>query len=250
MIKMPSRWMSAGGFLSIVAALLLCVGPCIAVSFGAGALFPAVSATAKWTAVGIVLSLGALAAWLRLWQGRGLAGQIKTTSSRSLGRGALIIALGLTACAGLAVNASILSARASLNLASGPSDPCLADQPTSKNMNETKESLHEIAEVDVCCRLLPAELREREQTILAELGKHTLKAEPISEGYQLTLQPNDASLRLAAEVIIAERQCCPFLQFRLIATQESRSLILELRGPKGSQDLLKEVLTLSKSPRH
>ena len=55
---------------------------------------------------------------------------------------------------------------------------------------------------------------------------------------------DDANLRLAAEVIAVERQCCPFLQFRLTCAQESRALVLEIRGPAGSRELLAQVLQL------
>jgi hypothetical protein len=92
--------------------------------------------------------------------------------------------------------------------------------------------------------LLPAELRKREATLLKDLRLRIETATPLPDGYALRLRPDDANLRLASEVITVERQCCPFLEFRLMCAQESRALILELRGPAGSRELLAQVLQL------
>jgi hypothetical protein len=94
------------------------------------------------------------------------------------------------------------------------------------------------------CRLLPADLRQREATLLTALRGRIEVATPLPDGYVLKLKPDDANIKLAAEVIAVERQCCPFLQFRLTCAQESRALVLELRGPAGSRELLKQVLQL------
>lgn len=101
-----------------------------------------------------------------------------------------------------------------------------------------------IKEMPVTCRLLPSELRKREATLLADLRKQIVKAQPLPDGYALFLKMDDAAIRLAAEVIAVERQCCPFLQFRLTSAQESRALLLEIRGPVGSRELLAQVLQL------
>lgn len=101
-----------------------------------------------------------------------------------------------------------------------------------------------ITDMPATCRLLPSELHKREATLLADLRKQIVKAHPLPDGYALFLTMNDAMIRLAADVITVERQCCPFLQFRLTVAQESRALLLELRGPAGSRELLAQVLRL------
>jgi hypothetical protein len=101
-----------------------------------------------------------------------------------------------------------------------------------------------IKPMSVSCRLLPAELRKREATLLKELRGRIETATPLADGYILKLKPDDANIKLAAEVIAVERQCCPFLQFRLTCAQESRAVVLEMRGPAGSRELLQQVLQL------
>ncbi len=103
----------------------------------------------------------------------------------------------------------------------------------------------EIKQMPVSCRLLPAELRKREATLLTELRKQIVTAHPLTDGYALLLKVDDSTIKLAAEVIAVERQCCSFLQFRLTAAQEGRGLLLEMRGPAGSRELLAQVLQLS-----
>lgn len=102
-----------------------------------------------------------------------------------------------------------------------------------------------IRSLPASCRLLPAELRDREATLLADLRTRIVAATALEDGYALQLMPDDANLRLAAEVMVVERQCCPFLQFGLALAQESRALVLEMRGPAGSRELLDIVLKLS-----
>lgn len=103
----------------------------------------------------------------------------------------------------------------------------------------------EIKPLPASCRLLPAELRKREATLLKDLRARIETATPLADGYALRLKPDDANIRLAADVIALERQCCPFLEFRLICPQESRALVLEMRGPAGSRELLAQVLQLA-----
>lgn len=102
----------------------------------------------------------------------------------------------------------------------------------------------EIRELPASCKLLPAELRKREATLLADLRRQTVAANPLRDGYALLLKFDENTFKLATDVIAVERQCCPFLQFRLTVAQESRALLLEMRGPAGSRELLAQVLRL------
>ena len=78
----------------------------------------------------------------------------------------------------------------------------------------------EIKPLPASCRLLPTELRKREATLLKELRLLIETATPLADGYALRLQ------------------------FRLTCAQESRALVLEIRGSAGSRELLAQVLQL------
>ena len=112
-----------------------------------------------------------------------------------------------------------------------------ADATSSKGM-------FDIRPLPAACRLLPEELRHREATLLRDLRAQIEIATPLTDGYALQLKPADANLQLGADVIAVERQCCPFLQFSLTCAQESRALLLEIRGPAGSRELLAQLLRL------
>jgi hypothetical protein len=102
-----------------------------------------------------------------------------------------------------------------------------------------------VRDMPAACSLTPPELRARETSLLADLAKVTLEVRSLEDGYAFVLSPDENSFRLAGETIITEKACCPFLQFQLILTQESRDLILELRGPEGTKLMFGDLLHVS-----
>ena len=47
---------------------------------------------------------------------------------------------------------------------------------------------------------------------------------------------------MIAEMIVAERECCPFLTFELVAQPNMGPVIVSVTGPAGTKDFLKTVL--------
>jgi hypothetical protein len=45
-----------------------------------------------------------------------------------------------------------------------------------------------------------------------------------------------------ADLIIAERECCPFLTFQLTAEPKMGALTLRITGPEGTKESLKSIL--------
>lgn len=102
--------------------------------------------------------------------------------------------------------------------------------------------MYELENVPVSCGLLPDELKQREATILSDLAKATRGYVEMTDGFAFKVEPSDAVLRLLSEFIIAESQCCPFFQFRLVTLQKRREVWLEIRGPNDAKSLLREIL--------
>jgi hypothetical protein len=161
----------------------------------------------------------------------------KNPSGRAGVRLAFCAALGAAAVVALAPGAPEKSSAPPAIGATDCSDP-------GSTLNMTPKE-NEIKDMDLYCRLQPHELREREQTLLAELSKRTIAATPLKDGYSLSLRPDDASIRLIADIVAAERKCCPFLQFQVTAIQDSQALFLEMRGPKGSREIIADLFRLS-----
>jgi hypothetical protein len=49
---------------------------------------------------------------------------------------------------------------------------------------------------------------------------------------------------LVADLIIAERECCPFLRFELTAEPKMRALTIRITGPEGTKQFLRSILAM------
>lgn len=100
----------------------------------------------------------------------------------------------------------------------------------------------------VACSLTTAELREREAKLLAQFRSAIIETEEIRDGCAFCL-PGDAQwIRLVAELIVAERECCPFLTFELVAEPNKGPLTVRVTGPEGTKDFLRTILCKSDNP--
>ena len=94
----------------------------------------------------------------------------------------------------------------------------------------------------VACSLETAQVAEREATLLAQFRSGVLETEELQDGYALRI-PGDASwIRLVGELIVAERECCPFLAFELAAEPRKGPIILRVTGPAGTKEFLRTIL--------
>jgi hypothetical protein len=92
------------------------------------------------------------------------------------------------------------------------------------------------------CTLTPAEFRDREATILAQFRSAVIETEELQEGYAFRLPGDCQSLGLIAELIVAERECCPFLAFEVFALPNMGPVIVRVSSPAGTKEFLKSVL--------
>jgi len=96
----------------------------------------------------------------------------------------------------------------------------------------------------VSCRLTPAALRARREGLLARLFGRCLDRRPLPEGFAFTFAPGEGLLAGLAEMIELERECCPFLTFRLEVAPEGGPVTLEMTGPAGTTQFLETELRL------
>jgi len=97
------------------------------------------------------------------------------------------------------------------------------------------------ADMPIACCLTSAELREREATLLARFRSAVIETEELQEGYAFRLPGDSERIRLIAELLVAERECCPFLTFEFVAQPGMGPVIVRVTGPAGSKDFLKTV---------
>jgi hypothetical protein len=96
-------------------------------------------------------------------------------------------------------------------------------------------------DMPIACCLTSAELREREATLLAQFRSIVIETEELPDGYAFRVPGDRKWIGLMAELIVAERECCPFLTFVLIAQPSMGPVIVRVTGPAGTKDFLKTV---------
>ena len=92
------------------------------------------------------------------------------------------------------------------------------------------------------CSLTTAELHDREAKLLTEFGSGVIETEELAAGYAFCLPGDSKWIKLIAELIVAERECCPFLAFEVAALPNMGPVTVRVTGPAGTKVFLKTVL--------
>ena len=95
----------------------------------------------------------------------------------------------------------------------------------------------------VACSLTDAELRERRTEILQKAGRAVLEVREMKDGYAYRFPADDSWLKELTQIVLLERQCCPFLTFKITVEANHNSIWLELSGPQGTKDFLVSFLS-------
>ena len=100
-------------------------------------------------------------------------------------------------------------------------------------------------DIPVACSLSDAELRGREATLLAQFKSVVIATEELHDGYIFRIPGDNKSIAIAAALIVAERECCPFLTFTLAVPPNMGPVDVRVTGPAGAKDFLRTVLRKS-----
>jgi hypothetical protein len=96
-------------------------------------------------------------------------------------------------------------------------------------------------DLPIACSLTSAELQQRRRTVLEKIRGAVVEARELQDGYAYCFPSENQQLAEIASMIELERQCCPFLRFSLIIEPNGGPIWLELSGPDGTKDFLKEI---------
>lgn len=107
--------------------------------------------------------------------------------------------------------------------------------PGCKAANKTTE---------LSCKLAAPELRQRKETVLADLKRQVLEKKELKDGFAFRFPGTDAVLDQLTEFIKTERECCHFFIFTLSVSGDKSEAWLELTGPEGAKDFVTEELGL------
>jgi hypothetical protein len=101
---------------------------------------------------------------------------------------------------------------------------------------------HGSNDMPIACCLTSAELREREATLLAQFRSAVIGTEELRDGYVFRVPGDGKWIAIIAKMMVAERECCPFLTFELVAQPNMGPVIVRVTGPACTKDFLKTVL--------
>ena len=94
----------------------------------------------------------------------------------------------------------------------------------------------------LCCVLTSPELQLRKVTVLGSLQRQIIERREQENGYAFRFEGSDAVLDELNEFIKTERACCPFFTFDLSVKSENSAVWLQLSGPDGVKDFIRDEL--------
>ena len=107
---------------------------------------------------------------------------------------------------------------------------------------QTKDTRMEASPKSFTCKLTTPELQKRKATVIAELKARVLTRKELSNGFGYEFNGSDEILDKLNDFIKTERMCCDFFTFQL--TVEEDKALLNITGPQGAKEFLKEEIDL------
>jgi hypothetical protein len=98
--------------------------------------------------------------------------------------------------------------------------------------------MNDINSIPIACALTDDEFREREQAVLQKFRQQVIETRELDDGYAYRINNDDDSLREITELVLLERICCPFLDFKIIVAAADGGLWLEMIGAKGAKEFI------------
>ena len=98
----------------------------------------------------------------------------------------------------------------------------------------------------IACSLTTTELRDRKARLLAQFNALIVETEELQDGYAFRLPGDGQWIRLIAELLVAERECCPFLTFEVVALPNKGPVTVRVTGPAGTKEFLRTIIGVKK----
>jgi hypothetical protein len=100
-------------------------------------------------------------------------------------------------------------------------------------------------DLPIACTLAEAELRQRRQTIMDTFRNIQVSATELPDGYAFAFAATSEALLQVAQLVDLERQCCPFLSFKIVVEPAMAPLRLEVTGPKGAKTVIADYFNFA-----
>lgn len=97
-------------------------------------------------------------------------------------------------------------------------------------------------ELPIACTLTEQEMRERRQTMLDFVRRAALDVTSLPLGYACRFEATSDVLAHLSRLVDLERQCCPFLTFRIVVEAGNHPICLEVTGPPEARAIIADFL--------
>jgi hypothetical protein len=95
-------------------------------------------------------------------------------------------------------------------------------------------------EIPIACNLSDGELRERRETILKFFRQSLLGVTPLPLGFAYRFQRSSEVLICLTQLVELERQCCPFLTFKIVV-EAGEHVCLEVTGTAEAKEVIADL---------
>lgn len=92
----------------------------------------------------------------------------------------------------------------------------------------------------LACKLTSTELQRRKEEIIAALKEKIVEKVELKDGYKYRFENTKLMKLQISSFIKSEKQCCDFFEFEF--TEAGSNLWLQMTGPEGVKDFMKEEL--------
>lgn len=99
-------------------------------------------------------------------------------------------------------------------------------------------------EIPVACELSAPDMGRRKAE-LSRIFEDRLGHSELEDGHEFEFPGERANIGKLVELVLFERECCPFLHFELSFEPNSGPVSLRVRGPEGSKELIAEMTGLA-----
>lgn len=96
----------------------------------------------------------------------------------------------------------------------------------------------------IACSLTDSELQERRRGALQTILAAVLEVRELDDGFACRFPLVGDCLLELARLVELERQCCPFLRFRITAEPGENSAWLEMSGPEGAKEFIADTFRI------
>lgn len=90
----------------------------------------------------------------------------------------------------------------------------------------------------IACSLTDSELQERRRGVIQALRSAVFEVRELEHGFGYRFLCSGDGLLELAQFVDFERQCCPFLRFRITVEPGDNSAWLEMSGPEGTKEFI------------